>query len=169
MSTIARIAPALTLALAIAACQQQPADDTATVDAEGTVPPATTPIDAAPPAADAPSPTPTASPTGTPATTIPASLQGRWGMVPADCTSTRGDAKGLLTVGPNTLKFYESLGTLARETARSDSMIRGQFAFTGEGMEWTRDVTLSVAGDTLTRTERGGDEPGGPFSYTRCA
>ena len=31
---------------------------------------------------------------------IPAALRGRWGMTPADCTSTRGDAKGLLEIGP---------------------------------------------------------------------
>ena len=30
---------------------------------------------------------------------IPAAIQGRWGLTPADCTSTRGDAKGLLTIG----------------------------------------------------------------------
>src|SRR4051812_2684079 len=33
---------------------------------------------------------------GTPAQTeIPTAIRGRWGLVPADCTSTRGDAKGL--------------------------------------------------------------------------
>jgi hypothetical protein len=37
-------------------------------------------------------------------------------------------------------------------------------------MSWTRDVTLSVSEDekTLTRLDRGGDQPGGPFTYTRC-
>src|SRR5918996_4286908 len=29
---------------------------------------------------------------------IPASLHGRWGLTPGDCTSTRGDAKGLLVI-----------------------------------------------------------------------
>ena len=33
-----------------------------------------------------------------PLTVIPAAFHGRWGMVPADCTSTRGDNKGLITV-----------------------------------------------------------------------
>ena len=36
---------------------------------------------------------------------IPASLHGRWGMTPADCSSTRGDAKGLLIVSADGLKF----------------------------------------------------------------
>jgi hypothetical protein len=101
---------------------------------------------------------------------IPAALQGRWGLVPADCTSTRGDAKGLLTISPTTLKFYESLGTLGKIRTRTASTLRADFSFSGEGMTWTRDETLSVSGNKLTRTERGGDEPGsgGPFTYTRC-
>jgi hypothetical protein len=154
--------------LALAACSQAPselapaAEETAIpVEPDGGIGEGATPL-----------PETTATPVadgGEVATTIPASLHGRWGMVPADCTSTRGDAKGLLTIGPKTLKFYESVGTLALETARSDDMIRGQFEFSGEGMTWTRDVTLSATGDTLTRTERGGEEPGGPFTYTRCA
>src|SRR5688572_30753552 len=39
-----------------------------------------------------------AEPVNDAASTIPASLHGRWGLTPADCTSTRGDAKGLLIV-----------------------------------------------------------------------
>ncbi len=148
--------------LALAACQPAAdrGEETATVDTEGTVAPAATP--SAPEAASRPLASAAAA-------DIPAALQGRWGMVPADCTSTRGDAKGLLTIGPTTLTFYESVGTLARTTARGESMIRGAFAFSGEGMEWTRDVELRVADGRLTRTERGGDEPGGPFVYARCA
>ena len=153
----------IALPLALAACQQSADSEMTTADTEGTVAPSTVPT------TETASPAPTAAPTGDVATTIPAAMHGRWGMMPADCTSTRGDAKGLLTIAPTTLKFYESVGTLALETARSDTMIRGQFEFTGEGMNWTRDVELSVSGQTLTRTERGGDEPGGPFTYTRCS
>ena len=40
--------------------------------------------------------------------TIPASFQGRWALSPADCTSTRGDNKGLLTVAADKLTFYEA-------------------------------------------------------------
>jgi hypothetical protein len=49
--------------------------------------------------------------------------------------------------------------------------MRADYAFTGEGMEWTRDVTLAASngGKTLTRLDRGGEEPGGPFTYTKCA
>jgi hypothetical protein len=167
MTKTALAALTLPIALALTACEQNtaPADDPVTADTASTAAPGATPAAPAPGGTTAP----TASATA--AEGIPAALRGRWGLVPADCTSTRGDAKGLLTIGPKTLKFYESVGTLALETARSDSMLRGQFAFSGEGMTWTRDETLSVSGDKLTRTETGGDEPGsgGPFTYTKCA
>lgn len=167
MKTVSYALPCLAIALTLSACQQS-ADSTPAIDnAEPTE--SAAPAEAIAPPAATPTETPSADPTGNVATTIPAALQGKWGMVPADCTSTRGDAKGLLTIGPRTLKFYESVGTLATETDRGDSMIRGQFSFTGEGMTWTRDVSLSANGNVLTRTERGGDEPGGPFTYTRCA
>lgn len=150
------------LTLALAGCQQADSEMT-TADTEGTVAPSTVP------AADTASPAPTAAPTGAVATAIPAALHGRWGMVPADCTSTRGDAKGLLTIAPTTLTFYESVGRLGTVRSSSDTALRADYAFTGEGMNWTRDVELSVSGDTMTRTDRGGDEPGGPFTYTRCS
>lgn len=97
-------------------------------------------------------------------TKIPESLHGRWGMVPADCTSTRGDAKGLLTVGADTLTFYESRAKLTKVASADPDRFSGAFAFTGEGQEWTRDVTLGRQGDTLTR-----EEEGQRFTYKRCA
>jgi hypothetical protein len=101
---------------------------------------------------------------------IPAAAQGRWGLVPADCTSTRGDAKGLLTIDATTLKFYESRGTLGRIADRSNTRLRATFAFSGEGMTWTRDELLDVqdAGKTLFRREYGEDAAPGPFKYARC-
>ena len=166
-----RISILYVLPLALAACNQQPSAPDASTETPIPVEPDQGIGDGATPpsAGSIPTPSPSASDgPDNPGQGIPMALQGRWGMVPADCTSTRGDAKGLLAIGPETLRFYESIGTLARETARSDTMIRGQFAFTGEGMNWTRDVTLSASGNTLTRIERGGEEPGGPFTYTKC-
>ena len=120
----------------------------------------------------APSPTntPTSSKTGMPEFGIPVAAQGRWGLVPADCTSTRGDAKGLLTVSATTLTFYESRGTLTRIAERSDTRLRATFAFSGEGMTWTRDEVLDVqdGGKTLIRREYGEDAAPGPFKYARC-
>src|SRR6478736_2899433 len=37
---------------------------------------------------------------------IPEQYRGRWGQVPADCSSTKGDAKGLITIGDKTIRFY---------------------------------------------------------------
>lgn len=102
--------------------------------------------------------------------TIPVAAQGRWGLVPPDCSSTRGDNKGLLTIDGTTLTFFESRGTLGKIAERSDTRLRATFAFDGEGMTWTRDELLDVqdAGKTLIRREYGDDAAPGPFKYTRC-
>ena len=100
-----------------------------------------------------------------PAAAIPAALHGRWGMTPADCTSTRGDAKGLLTIGPADLRFYESRAIPAAKLERSPNSISGDFAFTGEGQNWTRYQSLELQDDKLARTER---DPNGSYSYVRC-
>ena len=115
--------------------------------------------------------TQTSSTTGIPEFGFPIAAQGRWGLVPADCTSTRGDAKGLLIVSATTLTFYESRGTLKAIAERSDTRIRATFAFSGEGMTWTRDEVLDVqnGGKTLIRREYGEDAAPGPFKYARCA
>lgn len=157
------------LPLALAACQQAPADTTTEPSATETLP--TEPdggIGTSTPTASA-TPTPTDT-SGIPEGGIPVALQGNWGMVPADCTSTRGDAKGLLRISATTLTFYESVGKLGTIKDRTDKSIRADFAFSGEGMTWTRDETLALSNDDkqLTRTERGGDEPGGPFTYKKC-
>lgn len=94
---------------------------------------------------------------------IPVRYRSRWGMVPADCTSTRGDAKGLITVGDRTIRFYESTGTLTERLPGAATSLAGEFAFTGEGMTWAKTMTLMVQGDTLSRTE-----DGQVYRYTRC-
>ena len=101
----------------------------------------------------------------TSASTIPTALHGRWGLSPGDCTSTRGDAKGLLIVDPNELRFYESRAVPARDVQTSANSISGDFSFTGEGQEWTRHVTLELREGKLARTER---DPVARFSYVRC-
>ena len=156
----------IALPLALAACQQQ-----ATVDADPDTSEAVTPV-----AESAATPAPSASPAATstagiPEGGIPVALQGNWGMVPADCTSTRGDNKGLLRISATTLQFYESLARLGSIKNRTDTSLRADFEFSGEGMTWSREESLSASGDKLIRSEKGGDEPGsgGPFTYTRCA
>lgn len=146
-------------ALAVAACSPQPvaqAPSEAAQESRATK----APQQASPP--------PTGP--GIPEFGIPVNIQGRWGLVPADCTSTRGDAKGLLNVSATTLGFYESRGTLTRIVERSDNRLRASFAFSGEGSTWTRDETIDVqdGGKTLVRREHGEGAMPGPFEYTRC-
>ena len=117
-------------------------------------------------------PTATSAPPATEtATSIPQPIQGRWGLVAADCASTRGDAKGLLTIDPTSLKFYESLGTLTAMRERTATRIVADFAFTGEGMEWQRVMTLAAqdGGKTLIRRENGEGAVPGVYKYRRCA
>jgi hypothetical protein len=100
-------------------------------------------------------------------TTIPAAFHGRWGMVEGDCTSTRGDAKGLITVAGDTITFYESRARLTRVTQDTPEKFTGEFAFTGEGQTWTKTQNLKLTGssNTLIRTEI---EPSASFTYRRC-
>jgi hypothetical protein len=103
-------------------------------------------------------------------TEIPSALHGRWGLVPADCTSTGGDNKGLLTVDATSLKFYESVAKLGKIESGGQDAIDATFAFSGEGQTWTLDVDLQLGKDgrTLTRKDTGKDAMPSPLEYTRC-
>lgn len=101
---------------------------------------------------------------------IPEAIRGRWGLVPADCTSKMGDAKGLLDISADRLKFYESVAKLGEIKEAGESRIRATFAYSGEGQSWTQDVVLDAQADgkTLIRREYGKDAMPGPQKYTRC-
>lgn len=165
--------PAVALvALGLAACSGETpqAQPTETPDAALATPGAdesTAPLPTAP--------LPTAMPTpgaseGPIVREIPLALRGRWGLVPGDCTSTRGDAKGLLTIAATDLRFYESVGKIVTATSVDPARLRGTFAFTGEGMEWTRDISLraSADGKTLDYFDMGADSPPSNRTYARC-
>ena len=96
---------------------------------------------------------------------IPAALHGRWGLTPGDCTSTKGDAKGLLLVTSGELKFYESRAVPAAHVATTDNSIGADFAYTGEGQSWSKFETLQLKKDKLIRTE---SSPMSSFTYARC-
>lgn len=98
---------------------------------------------------------------------FPKGFQGRWGLVANDCTSTRGDAKGLLTITGDQLRFYESTGTVKVLTIKSPDSVTVDLAFTGEGQEWkqTSDYALADGGKALVRTDR---DPAHRDRYTRC-
>jgi hypothetical protein len=122
--------------------------------------------DAVPDATGAPPEKPLPAPQASaPASAIPAALHGRWGLTPMDCTSTRGDAKGLLIIGPADLKFYESRAVPGPDTQTGKDSITGNFAFTGEGQTWTKFEALELKGRELVRTE---SNPVASFTYARC-
>jgi hypothetical protein len=135
----------------------------------------TTPAEAATSAAVEPTATPPiAAPEAPPLRTIPAAFHGRWGLVPADCTSTLGDAKGLITVTADAIRFYESVARPAALTPVGERRLDGNYSATGEGQTWTllQRLELGADGNTLTRTVDEGDSaaPGGNrFVYTRCS
>lgn len=104
--------------------------------------------------------------TATPsAGTIPAALQGRWGLAPGDCNSTRGDAKGLLVINGGELRFYESRAVPSPGVEVRDESIRGNFEFTGEGQSWTRFERFERNGSHLVRTE---SNPAASYTYAKC-
>ena len=103
---------------------------------------------------------------------IPADFQGRWALTPEDCTSTRGDAKGLIEVTEEAVRFYESRGTLDKLSEGPDrpGVFRATFAFSGEGETWTREMQMAVSddGSELVRSEFGEDALAEPLTYAKC-
>ena len=97
---------------------------------------------------------------------LPASIRGRWGLTPMDCTSTRGDAKGLMIVGPSDLRFYESRALPTGDVQMGPTAAAGTFHFTGEGQSWTKYEALQLQKDLLIRTE---SNPTASFTYAKCS
>jgi hypothetical protein len=98
-------------------------------------------------------------------TAIPRALQGRWGLTPGDCTSALGDAKGLLVIGANELRFYESRAVPSPGVQAEHNSVSGNFLFTGEGQTWTKFETIERRKDTLVRTE---SNPAASYTYAKC-
>jgi hypothetical protein len=115
-----------------------------------------------PPPAAAPQPSDAST---APPAAIPASLQGSWGLTPADCTPTKGDAKGLLVITAAGLKFYESRAVPSPGVTADHDSITGNFAFTGEGQHWTKFATFERQKNRLVRTE---SNPAASYSYAKC-
>ena len=155
--------PAALMSLALLACSQADPNNIAIDEANN----AAMEIEALPPSEQGGGPDNGADESGddgSQAAVIPAQYRGRWGMVAADCTSTRGDAKGLITIADKTIKFYESTATLRDQRPAIATSFAGLYDFTGEGQKWQKAVTLTRTGDMLKRAD---DE--GNYSYTRCA
>ena len=154
--------------LALAACQQGN-DDNIAIDETNT---ANAVIETLPPdetvTNDADDADANASDSTAGALLIPAAFRGRWGMVPDDCTSTRGDAKGLIIVDEDSIKFFESQATLTKVTGNFPENFSGTFAFTGEGENWTNNQNLKLTGSSNTLVRKQSDIAQ-PFTYKRCA
>ncbi|QIK78217.1 hypothetical protein G7077_04170 [Sphingomonas piscis] len=158
--------------LAVAACggpdpvarEANTADVPLTVNATAPGPPPATPDGSPPPAK--------AKPAGgneteaTAVTTIPAFLHGRWGMTPQDCTSTRGDAKGLLVITAGELRFYESRAVPVGNLNGSDNSFSADYRFNGEGQTWTSFETLQLQRTRLVRTT---SSPMASYTYAKCS
>lgn len=146
------------MVLSIAACEKR---DPVLDEANAVAPSAATANDAGA-VAGAPPPI---SANATSGGVIAPTIQGRWGLTPADCAPNRSDAKGLLTISANELKFYESRGTPGTSIESDDTGISGNFNFTGEGQSWSKYVSLKLQHGSLVRTER---SPMASYTYARC-
>ena len=167
--------PAL-LALAIAACQQPNDDSNIAIDETNNL--AAAEMEVLPPSEEAGDPnvinglneaddagSEQPSPPGTPeAGMIPNQYRGRWGMVAADCDRNRSDAKGAITIGEKSIRFYESTATLKERRPAIATSFSGLFGFTGEGQTWQKVMTFTRTGNRLRRADEEGN-----YSYTRCA
>jgi hypothetical protein len=98
---------------------------------------------------------------------IPPSFVGRWGMTKADCDPDSMAVKGLLTITPDALKFWESKGRVQRIVHHSPYDISLDLDMTGEGQSWTNTtrLTLDAATTVLIRTEAGKPDH---YRYQRC-
>ncbi|MEO6113458.1 MAG: hypothetical protein ABIP07_03290 [Sphingomicrobium sp.] len=162
MRPINALLPAALLSFAMIACQQADPNNIAIDDSNN----AAMEVEALPPSEESSGPingVNESDDAGSEAALIPVQYHGRWGMVPADCTSTRGDAKGLITIANMTIKFYESTATLRDQRPAIATSFSGLYDFTGEGQTWQKAVTLTRTGDTLKRADEEGN-----YSYTRC-
>ena len=172
MQQFSIVLPAL-VALALAACQQPANDTDIAIDNEvNAAEAANADVEMLPPSEEGGVPTPdNSASSGAQPTAIPAAFQGLWGLDKADCTSTRGDAKGLLTVNASKLTFYESRGNLDTVLGATGTSFDARYAFTGEGQTWNRTERFSLVGGKLQRRTdaEAGQEPPVNLTYERCA
>lgn len=168
MLRIAFILPALALALAGCA-KRDPVADNAVNTADLNQVLATANAIANRPAPEAPAAPATqenqASPISAASGDIPTALQGRWGLGPRDCTTTLGDAKGLLIINAHELRFYESRAVPDEKVQFGTDSMSGEFHFTGEGQTWTKYEAIQRQKDKLVRTET---NPATSYTYARC-
>lgn len=110
---------------------------------------------------------PTASATpGAALTTIPAAFQGYWDAVDGQC-ATWSDAQ--LTIKPDSLIFYESMGEVTAVRQPDAETIVVSMAMSGEGDSWTEETTYRLLdGGTVLESDFTTDDGGEPFRRKRC-
>ncbi|BBB13338.1 hypothetical protein [Sphingopyxis sp. FD7] len=103
--------------------------------------------------------------------THPPAIRGRWALSAADCTARKGADLTVLTIGATDLRFYESHGELVRVRESDANRIVADYRFSGEGEQWDRRMTLTLAdgGKALVRRDMGEGAVAGAMRYTRCA
>lgn len=143
----------------------EPTPGNLTIDPQNTLVPLDTPGNTA---IQSPVPLPTAN--SSPVAAIPATFQGRWGMVPNDCDPKRDDAKGLMTIAGNKLSFYESRGTATGIRQTQPTQITFDLSMSGEGQTWSEPTTLTLLDDgkTLVSETKGPADRAGTNRYSRC-
>ena len=157
------------LPVALAACQQAAPVNNVADDTEVTIPASEMPAAESNADAVAVEAGNVAMPARLP-TRIPDQFHGRWGLTKSDCTSTRGDAKGLLTINDARLTFYESKGTLDKVLGATDTSFDANYGFSGEGQNWERVERLKLVNANLNRRTdaKAGQEPPVDLTYMRC-
>ena len=167
MKIINPLLPAALLSFALIACQQADPNNIAIDEANNA---AATEVETLPPSNTAATNADSAATPATLSTSIPAQFHGRWGLTPADCTSTMGDAKGLLTINDARLTFFESKGTLDKVLGATASSFDANYRFLGEGQSWERVERLKLVNDKLNRRTdaQTGQEPPVNLTYKRC-
>lgn len=113
------------------------------------------------------------NPAPSPVAAIPMAFRGRWGIGLADCDATRDDAKGLMTVTADTLRFWESRARLAEARSEGATTLVATLSFSGEGQTWRESTRMVLQDDgrSLVRDIAGdgqGGGQGGTTRYTRC-
>jgi hypothetical protein len=86
-------------------------------------------------------------------------------MTPADC-SGQGEAKGLLVITAEELRFHQSRAVPVGDTGGTEDSFTGDFTFTGPDRTWTGFETLQIQGRRLVRTT---SSPMASYTYAKCS
>ena len=165
-----RNAPLFALAMALCACGgtgpvAEEAENAAGLPAPPDVQ-TTDPTGAAPPANAPSAPERSQGARAQASASIPAAFHGRWGLTPADCAPGGGSARGVLVISPDAMQFYESRAVPTTNVGSTGDSFSADFAFRGEGMDWSKFQTLRLQGESLVRTE---SNPMASFTYAKCS